>query len=269
LEVFKDVEIDSEVPVLWTHRSMPGMEIYFLTNQSEEEISCESSFRVSGKKPQLWNAVTGEMRSLNEFTEKDGRISVPLKMEAHRSWFVVFTNNDENVANGFEKNFPEHKSIQTIDKEWTVDFQNKAIGPKEPVKFNTLKDWSKSKDDKIKYYSGTAIYKTTFELTEIPEDNELYVDLGEVSVMAEVKLNGKKLGGVWMAPYRLNATEHLKEGTNTLEIEVVNLWRNKLIEDKKLPKEERYTWHLVDDIKADEEAHSSGLLGPVIIEEAN
>ena len=267
LEVYKDVEIEADLPVLWTHRSLSGMEIYFLTNQSEEEITFEPSFRVSGMKPQLWNAVTGEIRSLNEYTEKDGRISVPIKMEAHRSWFVVFTNNTENVANGFKNNFPEFKQIKTIDNKWTVDFQNKVIGPKAPVKFETLSDWSLSKDEKIKYYSGTAIYESTFELTEIPENRELFINLGEVSVMAKVKLNGIDIGGTWMAPYRLKATEHLKTGSNFIEIEVVNLWRNQLIKDKKLPKEKRYTWHLVDDIRIDEEPHTSGLLGPVTIEQ--
>jgi len=81
LEIYKDVEIDAELPVLWTHRSIPGMEIYFLTNQSEEVINFKPSFRVKDLKPQLWDAVSGEIRSLNEYTEKDGRIYVPLKME--------------------------------------------------------------------------------------------------------------------------------------------------------------------------------------------
>jgi hypothetical protein len=69
-----------------------------------------------------------------------------------------------------------------------------------------------------------------------------------------------------MAPYRLKATKHLQKGTNQLEIEVVNLWRNQLIKDKSLPVEKRYTWHLVDDIKEGEALQSSGLLGPVWIE---
>jgi hypothetical protein len=267
LGVYEDVVIDSELPVLWTHRSMLGMEIYFLTNQSEEEVNFEPSFRVKGMKPQLWDAVTGEIRSLNEYTEKDGRIAVPIKMEAHRSWFVVFTNNDENVAKGFEQNFPEFKPVQSIDNQWTVDFQNKAIGPKAPVKFKSLTDWSLSENEKIKYYSGTAIYETSFELNSIPENEELFINLGNVSVMAKVKLNGTDIGGTWIAPYRLNATKHLRTGTNKIEVEVVNLWRNQLIKDKKLPKEERYTWHLVDDIREDEEPHSSGLLGPVTIQE--
>jgi hypothetical protein len=100
----------------------------------------------------------------------------------------------------------------------------------------------------------------------IPEEGEVYINLGNVSVMAEVKLNGKDVGGVWMAPYRLNITGLLKQGENTLEIEVANLWRNRMIRDKMLPESERYTWTVVDDIKEGETPHSSGLLGPVTIE---
>jgi hypothetical protein len=265
LKICKDVQLNTKQPVLWTHRSLPGMEIYFLTNQSEETISFEPSFRVEGMKPQLWDAVTGEIRNLNEYTEKEGRIAVPIKMEAHQSWFVVFSNNSENVNNGYPQNFPGFTEIQTIDNVWTVDFQNKEIGPKTPVTFEKLSDWSLSTDEKIKYYSGTAIYETSFEISDMPENEELFIDLGELDVMAEIKINGKHLGGVWMAPYRLKATDLLQKGTNKLEIEVVNPWRNHLIKDKKLPKEERYTWLLVDDIRANEEPHSSGLLGPVTI----
>lgn len=266
LKVSKDVIINGNYPVLWTHRTMPGMEIYFLTNQSEEEVNFKPSFRVSGMKPQLWDAVTGEIRSLNEYSEENGRISVPIKMEAHRSWFVVFSNNKENIGLGFEKNFPNFNQIQTVDSEWTVDFQNKDIGPKGKIKFKSLSDWSLSDEGKIKYYSGTATYKTSFELNDIPANEELFINLGKVSVMAKVKINGQNIGGIWMEPYRLNATKHLKEGSNEIEIEVVNLWRNQLIKDKKLPIEDRYTWHLVDDIKEDEEPQSSGLIGPVTIE---
>ena len=121
-------------------------------------------------------------------------------------------------------------------------------------------------DEKIQFYSGTAIYQTTFELNELPENNELFINLGELGVMAKVKINGAEIGGTWMAPYCLKATKHLKKGTNQLEIEVVNLWRNQLIKDKYLPVEKRYTWHLVDDIKEGEALQSSGLVGPVSVE---
>jgi hypothetical protein len=266
LGVNKDVIIDENQNVLWTHRNLLGMEIYFLTNQSDEEINFTPSFRVSGMKPQLWDAVTGEIRPLNEYSAENGRTAVPIKMLANQSWFIVFTNQNEKMGKGFEKNFPEFKQLQVIDGQWTVEFLNKAIGPVETVNFESLKDWSQMEDEKIKYYSGTAIYQTTFELNELPENDELFINLGDLSVMAKVKINGADIGGTWMAPFRLKVGANLKKGTNNLEIEVVNLWRNQLIKDKYLPVEKRYTWHLVDDIKEGEELQSSGLLGPVSIQ---
>lgn len=266
LGVTEDLKISDNENVLWTHRGLQGMDIYFLTNQSGEALNFTPSFRISGMKPQLWDAVSGEIRQLNEFSEKDGRISVPLKMEADQSWFVVFTNKSEGIGKGYQKNFPEFKQLQIIDGVWTVDFKNKAIGPEESVKFETLKDWSQMEDEKIKYYSGTAIYQTTFELKELQENGELFINIGNVGVMAKVKINGVDLGVTWMAPFRLKATNQLQKGTNNLEIEVVNVWRNQLIKDKSLPAEKRYTWHLVDDIKEGETLQPSGLLGPVSIE---
>ncbi len=267
LQVEKDLET-GDAPVLWTHRTIPGMEIYFITNQSDQEIDLEPSFRVTGLKPQLWNAVTGEIRHLVDFTEFDGRTVVPLKMEGQRSWFVVFTNASTNeIKAAYKNNLPELKPIKEIEGPFVVDFQNKEIGPKDPVVFDQLTDWSKFDNENIKFYSGTATYKRTFSIDELAADHEYFINLGDVRVMAEVKMNGEELGGVWIAPYRLNITSALKQGENQLEIEVVNLWRNRLIKDKMLPEDEKYTWLVVEDIKKDEQPHSSGLIGPVQIEE--
>lgn len=267
LDISKDVDIQSDLPVLWTHRTLPDMELYFMTNQSEEEISFTPSFRVKGLKPQLWDAVTGEIRPLNEYKEENGRTLVPLNMQPLQSWFIVFTNSgEENLVKGTKSNFPELKSLQDIDNTWTVDFQNKDIGPKDPVLFEALSDWAKSDDEKIKYYSGTANYKTSFEVKSLPESQELFINLGNIGVMARVTLNGIDVGATWIAPYRLKVSQYLIEGKNTIEIEVVNLWRNRLLKDRQLPIDERYTWHLVDDMKDGEKPQSSGLIGPVSIE---
>lgn len=115
-------------------------------------------------------------------------------------------------------------------------------------------------------YFNSNVYSTTFTIDALPTDGNLFINLGKVSVMAELRINGKEAGGVWMAPYRLNVSGLLKQGENTLEIEVVNLWRNRLIKDKMLPENERYTWTVEEDIKPGEEPHSSGLLGPLTIE---
>jgi hypothetical protein len=133
------------------------------------------------------------------------------------------------------------------------------------VKFTSLSSWTESTDRNIKYYSGTATYITEFTLDDIPE-GDLFLNLGEVGVMAQVSLNGEDLGVTWMAPYRLHAKDHLLEGINQLEIKVVNVWRNRMVGDLDLPEGERFTTYTVADLRQGEELTPSGLLGPVTIE---
>ncbi|AUS06290.1 glycosyl hydrolase [Pseudotamlana carrageenivorans] len=269
MNLAKDVDVSEDAPVLWIHRKTEDMDIYFISNQSDDTLKVSPVFRVNKKmKPQLWDAVSGEIRALPDYEVTDTGIKVPLKMQAAQSWFVVFTNDDikADVKPTYSKNFPEYKKLKTIDTPYEVDFENKDIAAKRPVIFNELIDWRNSDDEQIQYYSGTAIYKTNFKMDELPENKGIYLNLGEVSVMAKVKLNGKYVGGVWMAPYRLNISEELKKGKNELEIEVVNLWRNQLIKDKERPEEEKYTWIVIDKITSESKTQPSGLLGPVIIE---
>lgn len=260
----KDFNVDEKAPVLWTHRKMADTDIYFISNQSDETITISPSFRVDKNlKPQLWDAVTGEIRDLLEYSVSESGIKVPLKFKKAQSWFVVFSS--KTTKNRYQTNFPKAKLIKTLNEPFLVDFKNKEIGPKAAVQFKTLTDWSTSLNDNIKYYSGTATYKTTFTVDNLQKEGDFYLNLGALSVMAEVKLNGKALGGVWIAPYRLNITNVLKKGLNTLEIDVVNLWRNQLIKDKNRAKNEKYTWLVTDDIKKNEPLKTSGLLGPIVI----
>ena len=84
-------------------------------------------------------------------------------------------------------------------------------------------------------------------------------------VMAKVRVNGEYAGGAWTHPYRVDITPMLKEGENTLEVEVVNNWRNRLIGDAALPESERLTWTNFQVVNAAEPLQASGLLGPVRI----
>ena len=262
-KINKDVEVSDDV--LWTHREQEGLEIYFLTNQSGKDIEVNPSFRVEGLKPQLWDAVTGEIKEFSDYTVTDGRTSIPLKMEVDRSWFLVFSNaSNEFVGKATVENTPEYQVAQIIDTSWNIDFESKNIAPK-TITTTKLMDWSKSEDDLLKYYSGTANYTTTFSYQK-SDAKEVQIDLGNVGVMATVTLNGKNVGTSWMAPYRLNITDVLQEGENKLEIKVVNVWRNRLTGDKTLPVEQRTTSVLVDNITPEEAMSSSGLMGPVTIQ---
>ena len=80
---------------------------------------------------------------------------------------------------------------------------------------------------------------------------------------ARVRLNGKDLGVLWCQPWHVNVSGVLKNGENFLEVEVVNLWPNRLIGDENLPEDERKTRTNVISYKRDYPLMPSGLLGPV------
>ena len=117
----------------------------------------------------------------------------------------------------------------------------------------------------MRYYSGEVIYQTEFDLPE-PAASSLFINLGDVMVMAKVKVNGKEVGGVWTAPYRLDISDAVQIGNNRIEVSVVNTWMNRLIGDCALAPEERPTWSPCNPWNASSPLQKSGLLGPVSIE---
>ncbi|KAA6327150.1 hypothetical protein EZS27_023839 [termite gut metagenome] len=164
-------------------------------------------------------------------------------------------------------NFPEPGIITTVDTPWEVRFESDSIkrGPSEPVIFKELKNWAQSDDERIRYFSGTAVYTTKITLDAIPKDKQLYLDLGYVSVMAKIRINGEYAGGVWTFPYKVAVNNLLNQGENTLEIEVVNNWKNRLIGDQKLAEKDRKVQSNYNGWKADSPLQESGLTGPVRI----
>ena len=156
--------------------------------------------------------------------------------------------------------------VKEVETPWQVAF-DEGRGVHHELRVDSLFDWSQSSDYRIKYFSGTATYSTQIKIGKLPRDRQLYLDLGRVMVMAKVKVNGHDVGGVWTSPYRVNVTNVLHKGLNTIEVEVVNNWRNRLIGEKgAVPEGERYTFHTSSALNADSDLQASGLLGPVVIE---
>ena len=80
------------------------------------------------------------------------------------------------------------------------------------------------KDEKIKYYSGHARYKSTFSWKKI--EGNVSLRLGKVAHVATVRINGVDCGVAWTSPFEVDVTSALKEGENTIEVSVVNTWAN-------------------------------------------
>jgi hypothetical protein len=228
----------------WIHRREGGIDIYFLSNQSTNMATADAVFRVTGKEPELWDGVTGGTRALPDWRPENGRTIVPLKFEPRQSGFVVFRKEMPVPGLGHREpaaNFPAVKPVQELAGPWMVSFDTKWGGPA-GITFEKLQDWTQRAEPGIRYYSGTAVYRQTFEPPSLASGvAPILLDLGLVKNVARVRLNGRDLGVVWTAPWRVDIASALRAGANELEIEVANLWPNRLIGDASLPKEKRFT----------------------------
>ena len=264
--VVPDFEADG--PVRYTHRRDGEVDIYFLGNTQSQPLSANCRFRVTGRRPEWWDAATGRRRDLPQFTEADGVTSVPLEFAPAQSGFVVFRDPAAQATVEDAKNFPRLSPVTEIAGAWDVSFDPNWGGPA-TVRFESLEDWTKRPEDGIRNYSGTATYRHVFDLDAerlARTSRECYLDIGDVQVMARVRLNGRDLGVVWCDPWRVEIPAGLlRDRGNELEIRVANLWLNRLIGDAGLPPEQRRTWTTRNPFHKDTPLVPSGLLGPVRI----
>lgn len=227
------LEPDVIVPadIAWTHRRGEEADIYFIANQRAETRTFTASLRIGGRKPECWNPVTGEITTDLSYTLKEGRTEVSLTLAPHESTFIVLQAAQPVATPEQQVVSSQRSDTLSVDlSEFTVTFPpiNRTI------RRTTLFDWSKEADERIRYYSGTAIYRTRFVASAAVAQaalhrTQIYLHLGEVNNVATVRLNGIECGTIWTAPFRANITAALKEGANELEVEVTNTWANAIL----------------------------------------
>jgi hypothetical protein len=269
----------------YTHRTGAGWDIYFVSNKTDKTVNTVAQFRSVKGSPELWNAVTGKTKKITRFKKNIGSTSVAIQLDAYESAFIVFAKENTWASTGINTGIYA-KTLQTLTGPWEVNFDPKWGGPAN-VKFDELSDWTKVKNEGIKYYSGKAVYHKKFDLVEASVGT-LYLDLGNVKNMARVTLNGKDLGIIWTAPWRVDISGTVRTKNNDLKIEVINLWPNRLIGDEKKPYDGivddkwpewllkgkprtsgRYTFTSTTQYKANSPLLPSGLIGPVTIRKSN
>ena len=260
------VEAEGELAGIdWIHRTDHAVDIYFVSNQRAEAARFTVLFRQKPCRVELWNAVTGARTPVPCEASADGRrVRVRLELAAGGSVFVVFqkTRSAAEVAA-----LHAGGTRFTLDGPWSVSFDPKWGGPEKPVEFPALTDWTAHADPGIRYYSGTAVYRKTFDApSDFSADASITIDLGALRDIAQVTLNGKDLGIAWTPPYAV-AAPGLKPHGNRLEISIVNLWANRLIRDAALPPAARLTntGMSPNPFKKDHALFPSGLYGPVML----
>ena len=138
----------------------------------------------------------------------------------------------------FEFSIPQVARPLELTGSWEVSFPSTS-GLKEPLRFDRLVSWTERSEPGVKYFSGTAVYRTDFQVPPgaLRVNRRQWLDLGDVQAFAEVKLNGKPLGVLWKPPFRLDVSGIVTSGRNSLEVGVTNLWPNRMIGDEQLPED--------------------------------
>jgi hypothetical protein len=297
---------DAETGLLdFVHYKKDDLDFYLIQNTTDSWVSRSCDFRQQNITPEFWDPLTGDILPVPVYSQQDQQVQVPLTLAPHGSVFVVFKRGAPaavpftQVAHagphpplmqvtpaGFyfkeEGNFTltrgskteqvqNKPQVQPVEGAWQVSFPKGWGAPEAAVTFPELISWTKAKDQGIRYFSGTATYRLTFQQKDIrPSKNQrLYLELGDLAKVGEVWLNEQPLGITWAKPHRFDVTEVLKNGENTLRVEVANTWSNRLVGDALTG--EKYTntnistgmrgvpWAQVPLIE-------SGLLGPVRLE---
>lgn len=268
----------SGAPLHYIHRRIDGAEVYFIANPNPRGFSGDCQFRILGKRPEFWHPDSGEIEPAAAWQQHDNVTTIPLRLEAGGSLFVVFRQSaagadpvvqilrdgqmDDSTRliadpNGTIRVLANQPGTYTakLSSGKTVESQIKDIPPEVPiignwdlyfpahlgapehVTLDRLVSWAAHTNPGVKYFSGTARYEKSFNLSGdlIKPDRRVILNLGRVQIIAQLKLNGVDLGILWKPPFEVDITRSIRTGENLLEVKVVNLWPNRLIGDEQLP----------------------------------
>ena len=250
----------ADASVKFYHRADADTDIYFVNNRTDKPAAINADFRVTGKAAEIWMADRGAIRPAT-YRIHDGVTTVPLTLEPRDAVFVVFRESTKAMSRTVVA--PSRIRLADVKGPWEVEFQPGRGAPNSAT-FDELSDWSNNTLPGIKYFSGVATYTKTVEIpaSALNGKSRIELDLGKVHEVAEVSVNGKNAGIAWKPPYRVDITDAVTAGANTLSIKVVNLWPNRLIGDQQAAAE-KVTFAPSSTYTANSPLMPAGLIGPV------
>ncbi len=250
-----------DTELLFVHRKLADGDVYWVNNRNARVENLDASFRITGKAPELWHPDTGA-RERAAYRVAGGRTTVPLRLEPNDAVFVVFRNASAAPSRTLPKTV--ETALGPVAGAWDVAFQPNRGAPAKTT-LDRLASWSENADNGVKYFSGTGTYTKSIQVPAdwIKSGSRVWLDLGDVKNLAEVSVNGKALGVLWKAPFRIDVTQAIKAGANQLEVKVTNLWVNRLVGDQQPDAVKKYTYTAQQFYRADSPLLPSGLIGPV------
>jgi len=245
----------------WHHRRTGEASLYFLSNQQDRTRDLKLSLRQRGRLPELWDPVTGKRRALTRWQTENGRTGFSIRLAPAESVFLVFRKPTEATTREGAPNIVETVPHQRLDQ-WTLRIPTRE----DPLDFKRgPQSWSLQEEPEVRFFSGTGTYTTTFAFDPAVSKGPVWLSLGTVRDIAEVWLNGRRAGILWTAPWRVDISDLVQSGENTLRIEVTNTWANQVIRDEARAPEGKELWTNAPFRLEGSPLLDAGLLGPVLI----
>jgi len=249
-----DYETDADLNLV--HRDVGGIQIWWVSNPSDEPVSARISFNVRGLEPRIWNPETGSIAEVG-YRVAGNRTEIDLDLVQHDAVFVVFAGKGEKEVQVAK---PVTVAEPRISGPWHLSFDSRFATP-DDIDMESLESLSLVNDRDVRHFSGTVTYSTEFGYRP-EEGTNIILDLGDVKNIAQVYVNGHEVATLWKAPFTCDVTEYMQTGINSLEVKVTDLWPNRIIGDLQAGAV-RNTYTSMQFYEADSPLLPSGLLGPV------
>lgn len=208
--VAPDVVLSHPDCVGFVHRIDGAAHLYFLSNLSDEEKCVTASFTGRDEPVRAWSVNAAQPMMIR----RNGG-SCMFTLAAHESALVVF---DPALADAPVCQPEEEKTHEMLLKNWKLTCDGKVFYDESPVAWQTIRE--------LRHFCGTGVYECTFDApAEMAE-----LQLSGLSAAAHVVLNGQAIGDIWTHPYTLQLL-NLRQGSNTLRIEVASTLINEMMQD--------------------------------------
>ena len=240
--------------------------VYFIANQGKKRVRRE--FRPAAKCSSAWtmDPLTGRIAAL---LVANGALTLDLR--PGQSTILHVSPEASSCAAALPK--PAAGEPFEVKGEWTLV---PVVGGPEPLpaerRMSRLSGWERLEDGTENPFCGTMRYSIAFDA---PRTDMATLDLGDVRQSARVMLNGRDLGKVIMAPFRVAVPQGLLKRTgNVLDVEVTSVAANRI---RKMDRD-GVKWRIFHDINfasykgagkfdaSNWPLTANGLLGPVVFD---
>lgn len=244
----------------WIHRKTNDSDLYFISNQSKNNLQLKCFFKVKNKKVIIYDPLKDEFfkSKINQHKEYT---SIEINLNGNQSLFIIFSQEKLRYnIKLYNKNKIQKEKI--LNLKWNVKFFNVLNKEEYNVQIVNLTSWTDFNNDDIRYFSGTAKYSSSFYFNDNDKRHRIILDLGEVFNVAELFINGKFVSTLWIKPYEIDITNYLINGENLIEIYITNSWYNRFYRELQSEQQSERIMFITNFV-LNEGLEKAGLVGPI------